>query len=245
MSHSFREHIKQSLAVIAFSIALTACTSETYDSGDGANSYLTADLVLLRTAPDKSVRSAQLDDGTELRLSNPFAKDWIERPDTVYRALLYYDQKTASADAVAGTNPTSTPVVRARSVLPVPVLRISAAADVDNMLTDPVGLESMWVSKNGSYLNLSLLLKSGKAEGDTSLHTLGVVSNGTTTDADGRRTLHITLYHDQGGVPEYYTVQQYVSIPTPLLKDADIVELTVNTYNGIKTILQSSSSTAE
>ena len=236
MSHSFREHIKQSLAAIAFPIALTACTSEAYDSGDGTNSYLTADLVLLRTAPDKSVRSVQLDDGSELRLSNPFAKDWIERPDTVYRALLYYDQKTASADAVAGTNPTSTPVVRARSVLPVPVLRISAAADVDNMLTDPVGLESMWVSKNGSYLNLSLLLKSGKAEGDTSLHTLGVVSNGTTTDADGHRTLHLTLYHDQGGVPEYYTVQQYVSIPTPLLKDADTVELTLNTYNGKKVV---------
>ena len=236
MSHSFREHIKQSLAAIAFSIALTACTSEAYDSGDGANSYLTADLVLLRTAPDKSVRSAQLDDGTELRLSNPFAKDWIERPDTVYRALLYYDQKTASADAVAGTNQNSIPVVRARSVSPVPVLRISAAADVDNILTDPVGFASMWVSKNGSYLNLSLLLKSGKAEGDTSLHTLGVVSNGTTSDADGHRTLHLTLYHDQGGVPEYYTVQQYVSIPTPLLKDADTVELTLNTYNGKKVV---------
>lgn len=236
MSHSFREHIKQSLAAIAFPIALTACTSEAYDSGDGTNSYLTADLVLLRTAPDKSVRSAQLDDGRELRLSNPFAKDWIERPDTVYRALLYYDQMSTRSDAAVGTNPNSIPVVRARSVLPVPVLRISAAADVDNILTDPVGFESMWVSKNGSYLNLSLLLKSGKAEGDTSLHTLGVVSNGTTTDADGHRTLHLTLYHDQGGVPAYYTVQQYVSIPTPLLKDADTVELTLNTYNGKKVV---------
>lgn len=79
-------------------------------------------------------------------------------------------------------------------------------------------------------------MKSGKAEGDTSLHTLGVVSNGTTTDADGHRTLHLTLYHDQGGVPEYYTVQQYVSIPTQLLKDADTVELTLNTYNGKKVV---------
>ena len=232
MSHSFREHIKQSLAAIAFPIALTACTSEAYDSGDGTNSYLTADLVLLRTAPDKSVRSAQLDDGTELQLSNPFAKDWIERPDTVYRALLYYDKTIINGSA----NANSVSAVRARSVLPVPVLRISAAADVDNILTDPVGFESMWVSKNGSYLNLSLLLKSGKAEGDTSLHTLGVVSNGTTTDADGHRTLHLTLYHDQGGVPEYYTVQQYVSIPTQLLKDADTVELTLNTYNGKKVV---------
>lgn len=237
MSHSFREHIKQSLAAIAFSIALTACTSEAYDSGDGTNSYLTADLVLLRTAPDKSVRSVQLDDGRELRLSNPFAKDWIERPDTVYRALLYYDQMSARSDAAVGTNPNSIPVVRARSVLPVPVLRISATADVDNILTDPVGFESMWVSKNGSYLNLSLLLKSGKAEGDTSLHTLGVVSNGITTDVAGRRTLHLTLYHDQGGVPEYYTVQHYLSVDTRSLVDADAVEITINTYSGVKKIL--------
>lgn len=237
MSHSFREHIKQSLAAIAFSIALTACTFEAYDSGDGTNSYLTADLVLLRTVPDKSVRSVQLDDGLELRLFNPFAKDWIERPDTVYRALLYYDQMSARSDAAVGTNPNSIPVVRARSVLPVPVLRISAAADVDNILTDPVGFESMWVSKNGSYLNLSLLLKSGKAEGDTSLHTLGVVSNGTTTDADGHRTLHLTLYHDQGGVPEYYTVQQYVSIDTRSLVGADAVEIIIDTYRGVKKIL--------
>ncbi len=237
MSHSFREHMKLLFMAIAFLIALTACTSEAYDSGDGTNSYLTADLVLLRTSQDKSVRSVQLDDGTELRLSNPFAKDWIERPDTVYRALLYYDQMSVSSDAAVGANPNSISVVRARSVRPVPVLRISAAADVDNILTDPVGLESIWLSKNGSYINLSLLLKSGKAEGDTSLHTLGIVSNGTTTDADGHRTLHLTLYHDQGGVPEYYTVQQYVSIDTRSLAGADAVEIAVNTYSGLKTIL--------
>lgn len=53
MSYIFREHIKQSLAVIAFLITLTACTSESYDAGDGPNSYLTADLVLLHTSQDK------------------------------------------------------------------------------------------------------------------------------------------------------------------------------------------------
>lgn len=60
MSYIFREHIKQSLAVIAFLLTLTACTSESYDAGDGPNSYLTADLVLLHTSQDKSVRSALL-----------------------------------------------------------------------------------------------------------------------------------------------------------------------------------------
>ena len=235
MSYIFREHIRQSLAVIAFLITLTACTSEAYDSGDGQNSYLTADLVLLRTSPDKSVRSALLDDGTTLQFSNPFAQDWLTRPDSVYRALLYYDKTVAASDA-ATSNPTATSIVRARSVRPVPVLRPVEAAKVDAMRTDPVGFESLWMSKNKSYINLSLLLKSGKAEGDEALHALGVVSDGTTTDAAGRRTLHLTLYHDQGGVPEYYTVQQYVSIPTQLLEEADTVELTLNTYNGKKVV---------
>lgn len=235
MSYIFREHIKQSLAVIALLITLTACTSESYDAGDGPNSYLTADLVLLHTSQDKSVRSALLDDGTTLQFSNPFAQDWLTRPDSVYRALLYYDKTVATSDAAA-SNSTATSIVRARSVRPVPVLRPVEAAKVDAMRTDPVGFESLWMSKNNSYINLSLLLKSGKAEGDEALHALGVVSDGTTTDAAGSRTLHLTLYHDQGGVPEYYTVQQYVSIPTQLLEEAVTVELTLNTYNGKKVV---------
>lgn len=236
MSYIFREHIRQSLAVIAFLITLTACTSEAYDSGDGPNSYLTADLVLLRTSPDKSVRSALLDDDTELQFSNPFAQEWLARPDSIYRALLYYDKTEATTDAAAGSGTTAKTMARARSVRPVPVLSPVEAAKVDAMRTDPVGFESLWMSKNKSYINLSLLLKSGKAEGDEALHALGVVSDGTTTDAAGIRTLHLTLYHDQGGVPEYYTVQQYVSIPTQLLEEADTVELTLNTYNGKKVV---------
>ena len=234
MSYIFREHIKQSLAVIAFLMTLTACTSESYDAGDGPNSYLTADLVLLHTSQDKSVRSALLDDGTTLQFSNPFAQDWLTRPDSVYRALLYYDKTVATTDAAAGNGTTAKTIVRARSVRSVPVLRPIEAAKVDAMRTDPVGFESLWMSKNKSYINLSLLLKSGKAEGDEALHALGVVSDGTTTDAAGSRTLHLTLYHDQGGVPAYYTVQQYVSIPTQLLEEADTIELTLNTYNGKK-----------
>ena len=107
---------------------------------------------------------------------------------------------------------------------------------METLRTDPVGFESLWMSKNKSYINLSLLLKSCKTEADDALHALGIVSHGTTTDADRRRTLHLTLYHDQGGVPAYYTVQQYVSIPTQLLEEADTVELTLNTYNGKKVV---------
>jgi len=49
--------------------------------------------------------------------------------------------------------------------------------------------------------------------------------------ADGSRTLHVFLSHDQGNVPEYYTVQAYVSIPASQLK-ADSVRFRINTYSG-------------
>ena len=99
------------------------------------------------------------------------------------------------------------------------------------MLTDPVGVESAWVAKSG-YINLSLLLKAGKTDGEDAVQTLGLVDCGTTAGDDGKRTRHVKLYHDQGGVPEYYTVQRYASIDIKDLGDVDAVSITVNTYNG-------------
>lgn len=226
MFHSFRKHIKQCLAVVFFLIALTACTTETYEAGEGTNSYLTADPVLLYTSADRVVRSAQLDDDGELLFSNPFTQDWMAKPDTVYRALLYYDKTSAPSAGSAAT-------VKVRSVVPVPVLKPVAAADVRQMNTHPLGFESLWMSRNGKYVNLSLLLKSGKSSANDAIHSIGVVNNGVTIDADGKSTIHLELYHDQGSMPEYYTVQRYVSIDTRSLSNANVVELTINTYDGV------------
>ena len=99
------------------------------------------------------------------------------------------------------------------------------------MYTDPVGVESVWAAKSG-YINMSLLLKAGKTDGEDAVQTLGLVDCGTTVGNDGKRIRHLKLYHDQGGVPEYYTVQRYASIDTKDLGDIDAVSITVNTYSG-------------
>lgn len=210
---------------LAAAAMLTACSESGYDTGDGSLSYLTAELALLHTNHDKQVTRATLDDGTTLDMANAFATKWAATPDSVYRALLYYD---AAADGQT--------TVRARSVLQVPVLRMTEADKVGTMHTDPVGVESVWTAKNGTYINMSLLLKAGKADADDAVQTIGLVSHGTTTDADGKRTLHLTLYHDQGNVPQYYTVQRYASIDMGDTDGADIVELTANTYDGNKVL---------
>lgn len=216
-----------SAARFAYSAALAAalggmaasCSNEGYDTGDGAYSYLAADFALLHTGADRAVTEATLDDGTQLQLSNPFTADWAAKPDTVYRALLYYDKPTVSAAAV-----------KVRSVSQVPVVTVADAGRVADMHTDPLDVESVWLSKNGSYLNLSLLLKAGTSSGD-SRQSLGLVCDSRSVDADGRRRVRLRVYHDQNGVPEYYTVQQFVSVAVETL-DADVVELHANTYGG-------------
>ena len=46
------------------------------------------------------------------------------------------------------------------------------------------------------------------------------------------RKATIYLHHDQGGVPEYYSTQAYLSIPTVDLL-VDSVRFYLNTYSGV------------
>ena len=43
-----------------------------------------------------------------------------------------------------------------------------------------------------------------------------------------------TLFHDQNGVPEYYSSQLWVSLRLSDMEKADTVVLHVNTYDGMK-----------
>lgn len=212
------------LGLAAAMTALAACNHDAYDTGDGPYSYLTAQLAMLQTSNDGAIYSAATDDGDGVSISfvNPFKVEWAQRPDTIYRALLYYDM----VDSAALT-------ARARSAVQVPVLHIVGADKVKDMRTDPLSLESVWMSPMGDYLNMSLLLKSGKASADDAAQTLAVVDGGTEVDADGRSTRRLLLYHDQGEVPQYYTVQRYVSIDMRQLRALDSVRLVVNTYKGV------------
>ena len=169
---------------------LASCEHDGYESGDGSLSYLTAELAVLHTASNRSATSADLDNGTTLNISNPFTTSWMAKADTIYRVLLYYDVATDGSKNV-----------KARSVSAVPVLRPVDQNKVKQMHTDPVGVESAWAAKSG-YINLSLLLKAGKTDGEDAVQTLGLVDCGTTVGDDGKRTRHVKLYHDQGGVPE-------------------------------------------
>lgn len=202
-------------------IGMASCQNEGYDTGDSEYSYITAELALLHTNSNKAVAYATLDDGSSLQFASKFTTKWTDKVDTVYRALLYYDK------ALDGST-----TVKARGVTQVPVIGIVKQEDVKNMCTDPLDIESVWMAKNKTFINLSLLLKSATTESDNQ-QSIGLVELSRSVDADNRKRVVLQVYHDQGNVPQYYTVQQYASIDLTKL-DANIVEIQANTYNGVK-----------
>ena len=107
----------------------------------------------------------------------------------------------------------------------------------EKVKTDPLTLESIWISKNKRYLNASVYLKVGSTDDEEAIHKMGVVCDTIMAHADSTRTLHLRLYHDQGGVPEYYSQRTYFSLPLSELH-ADSIRFSINTYKGevVKTL---------
>ena len=193
---------------------LVSCTSETYDAGDGDLSYLRADFVEIHTEAAKTIDYFIDDDDATHRLPTPFAVGWAEKADTLYRALAYYNKVGSS--------------VRPLSFHQVYVLRPQAPEVDGGKKTDPVGVESVWTSNNGRYFNIGLLLKTGQADSLDAIQQIGVLLDEETDEA-----VSLTLLHDQGGVPEYYTARVYASIPLDERLQGKAISLKINTYAGV------------
>lgn len=210
---------------------LTACTSESYETGDGKYSYLRADFGEIHTAKPQQVDYAVNDEGRRISFETAPTVKWAEKGDTLYRALLYYNDLPDKA-------------ARSISLQPVYVLAPKAAADVKDPSHDPVTFESAWLStcqrtdltiavdsvKREAvthYLNIAFLLKTGQPDDEKARQTIGMMSE----QADDG-SLRLTLLHDQGAIPQYYSTRIYVSIP---LSDSQLqrgISLCINTYDG-------------
>lgn len=218
--------MKNLFRLLAFSLLsplsslLLSCTQETYDTGEGEYSQIRADLVDVHVRGDKRVDYVLTDNGDSLCTQPPFTVSWIEKADTIYRALLYYNMKDGFVDGV------SMGQVLVPNIKPVSGFK-------GGMKTDAVHLTSLWRVPNSRYLNMRLRVMTGTVEGEKlSKQVFGCASDTLITHADGRRTLHLRLFHDQGGQPEYYSREVYVSIPLQGV-EADTVVMRVQTYDGL------------
>ena len=210
---------------------LTACTSESYETGDGKYSYLRADFGEIHTAKPQQVDYAVNDEGRRISFETAPTVKWAEKGDTLYRALLYFNDLPDKA-------------ARSISLQPVYVLAPKAAEDVKDPHHDPVTFESAWLSTcqrtdltiavdsvkreaATHYLNMAFLLKTGQPDDEKACQTIGMMSQ----EADDG-SLRLTLLHDQGAIPQYYSTRIYTSIP---LTDSQLqrgISLCINTYDG-------------
>lgn len=214
---------KALLTGIAITLALAACSADSYDTGDGRYSYLRADFVEAHTLSDGTVDRVLTDNGQSLTLSAPAAAAWSTDRDTTCRALLYYNYEDDTTLPVSAISISAVPVCRPHDM------------PADSVKTDPVTLQSVWTAQTGRWINLSLDIKVGTVDDDATLQTVGIARTGIRTNADGTRTALLTFYHDQGDVPQYYSSRYYLSIPTDSVR-ADSAQLTVSTYDGLRTL---------
>jgi hypothetical protein len=215
-----KRHVLLFFCTVSLLALAAACTQETYDQGDGEFSLLRADFVEAHVGADRRVDYVKTDDGDSLRAVRPFTVSWIMTADTTYRALLYHSLREGQTDAYS--------MAQVLVPLPKPASRFKGG-----VVTDPVYVESCWRARNGRYLNLRLRVMTGDDEvAKSTRHVFGCVNDTLVTQAGSTTTLHLSLYHSQGGQPEYYSREVYLSIPLYDVS-ADSVRLTVQTYNGL------------
>lgn len=223
--------MRRLLFVLSFAVLLAACENDAYDAGDGALSYMRADFVEASTDASARFVSIVTDDDEHLVVSPSFGCKWAETPDTVYRALIYYNKVEASDGTVCARPVAMSPVM-------TPKIRVSD--NVEGLpAADPVTLVSAWRSRNGKYVNLELSVKTGNPDDENIRHVLGLLYEGVAANGSGGRRFNILLTHDRMGMPEYYSVTAFVSIPVSDvpggLSGGDEIAVRVSTYGGMVT----------
>lgn len=210
------------IALVGLLFFSTSCSNTSYEEGDSKLSYLRTDFADATTDSQGRLSAATTDDGVSLTFTRPMQTSWSNAADSLCRVLLNYNMYANGADSN---------VVEPLAAKIVYTLQPAKPSVQTQAATDPVSLVSAWKSKNGNYVNLRLGLKTGKASGDDQRQSIGLALDSTVT-SDGSTAYCLRFLHSQGGVPEYYTTDAYVSIPIKQMTTGSKVRLSLNTYNG-------------
>ena len=199
-------------------LLLAACETDSYEKGEGEYSLMQADFADMTVDSQRQGISFLTDEGERCTFTTPFTAQWIQTADTVYRTIIYYNKVEASlAEPIAvGTVVTMQPVEHWK---------------FDEQPQDPIGLESAWLAANGKYLNIGLLMKTGRIDDEELPHSIALAQDTLLVNPDQTRTAYYRFLHSQNGLPEYYTNRRYVSILLPTDKP-DTIRFSIQTYTG-------------
>lgn len=200
------------LFCLAFALACltAACSDDDYTYPD-----LVTKLADLQTDETGTAVRLVTDDGTVWSIRPRKGLDDLT-PDSAYRALARYaPTETDGEIQLYGAT---------LAIAPVPV----PAETFPEIKTDPVNIESIW--RSGTYLNLIVGAMVKEEQ-----HSFHFAEDGITTDANGIRTLHLTLVHDSHEDTEAFTRTVYLSVPlwaySDTLQPGDNILLRLNTYD--------------
>lgn len=194
-------------------LLLISCKKDDYHYPD-----VVTDLVDTETNAAQQLERIRTDAGEELQLVEPMLFE-KSTPDSTYRIRCRYQLlegqkvKLYAAAAILAPEPQDSAYFKGE------------------FRHDPVKVTSVW--KSGHYLNLHLgiMTKLDKK------HGLNFLKQKHQKTVDGKQVWHVQLYHDQGGDPEAFTRETFMSCPLQSLKLAvgDSIYLHIHTYDGLKT----------
>jgi len=199
-------------------LCLGACQVDSYSTGEGRNSLTQATFASLTVDADKQGIAFLTDEGENYTLLHPYRTSWIETPDTVYRALIYYNKVDEGKADIRSS-------ARLTTIHPIAHWRFTTLPQ------DPLDVQSVWLSNGARYLNLALLVKSGYVDDKEERQTIGMAVDTLLHHADGRTAAHYRLLHSQNDVPQYFTNRRYVTVALPATPP-DTIHLTIPTYAG-------------
>lgn len=206
--------------VIVCTVALL--TTNMFCSCDGQDDNgnfppVQTDLACLEVSSDGIVNIMELDDGTRMGLANKLKS---EKAGVTLRCLCMY---AVEQDMVR--------VYSARTVFDDAPKQRDSVKVTD---TDPVKFISAW--RAPKYLNINIgVMTTGAAvhKFEFALDSIGLKADGS------RRTAYFTLMHKQpANDPESYTADEFICLPLNNFADCDSVAITINTYDGPKTIIR-------
>ncbi len=213
-----REKLLRGLTCLSFVLLLASCEMDAYEKGEGEMSLMTAEMADVSVGSDKMVTTVTTDGGERLTLTKAATAKWMEKGDTTYRTLFYYNQMSdGKAEAVSFN--------KVAVLVPFTIAKDDKG---NNLLTHPIHVESAWMSQNRKYVNMRLRLLTGATNDEKALHTLGIVRDTVNSTAGHQRLI---VFHDQGGQPEYYSSTVYASVPLAKVR-ADTLTIEANTYGG-------------